>query len=256
MTIAIVSSGVAHAASIANTTIHWDTFAVTANTLDVTNSLSWSAQEDIIDSTYWEVDDTTVIQTFHDVVPNPDWAASQNTNDGGSSVDAETSISSTQISADATTQLNSEANAYVSRFGIFTAPASGTYTFSVDYSVAAEINGLNTELGAPAGLEPTAFAFAELQFLNQNSGDFVFVFDDTALVHNVFNSQASSGTLSITQLFNGSDINFTAGDQIEITATVDSTSRSYSTLVPLPPAIWMFASALGLLSFLRRAVIS
>lgn len=258
-TVAIVSGGFAHAASIAKTTIYWDTFSVTANSLDVTNSLAWSDQEDIIDSTYWEVDDTIEIETFHDIIPNPNWATPQTTNDGGLLAAANTSVSSTLISADVTTQLSSEASAYVSRFGIFTAPDAGTYTFSVDYSLAAEINGLNTELGAPAGLEPAAFPYVELQFLNKNTGDFVFVFDDTSLIDNVFDSLTSTGTLSITQLSGGSDINFAAGDLIEITATIDNTSRSFSTqsaLVPLPPAIWMLASALGLLSFFRRAVIS
>lgn len=248
------------AASLSSAEFDWSTLTIIADGNDVTGSLVWDYQLDYIETGYIEGATSGALVNpcpawdpyCYDIDPNTGWATSQNTNDGGLATDAKTSVSPDLVSASTEVNYTGHAESSVMRYGVFTAPSSGTYSFSVDYALSAEVNGTNSETGGGAN-SLLAEPYIELDiregldFINPDIFGFVF---DTVTVDG-FGTDSSTGTLTVTGANGGPLFNFTAGDTIHLTATTISTSTSYSSMppgtVPVPPAIALFISGLGAL---------
>ena len=249
-----------HAASLSSADLDWNTLTIIGGGADISDSIIWDYQLDLIDTRYIDgATSGTPIETFHDLDPNTGWATSQSTNDGELATDAITSVSPDLVSASTEVNYTGRAESSVFRYGVFIAPVSGIYSFSVDYSLYAEVNRTNSETGGGAN-SLIAEPYAELDiregldFINPDIFGFVF---DTVTVDG-FGTNSGSGTLTVLGANGGPVFNFIAGDTIHLAATVTSLSTSYSSLppspVPVPPAIVLLVSGLGaLVAFGRRS---
>jgi len=251
-------ASVGQAASLSSAEFDWSTLTIIANSDDVTDSLVWDYQADYIETGYIEGATSGALVSpcpawdlyCNDIDPNTGWATSQNTNDGGLATDAKTSVSPDLVSASTEVNYTGRAESSVMRYGVFTAPSSGSYSFSIDYTLSAEVNGTNSEMGGGAN-SLLAEPYVELDiregldFLNPDIFGFVF---DTITVDG-FGTDSSTGTLTVTGANGGSLFNFTTGDTIHLMATATSLSTSYSSMppstVPVPPAIALLLSGMG-----------
>lgn len=252
---------VAQAASLSSAEFDWNTFTVTADDNDVTSSIAWNYQADFIGTRYIEgAVSGTPNETFHNIDPNPEWAISQQRNDGGLATDAITSVTPNLVFAETVVNFTGRAESDVRRFGRFTAPGDGQYAFSLNYSLSAEVNSTNSETGGPAN-SLVANPFFELEIREGTDfGDpdqFGFVLDGSVDVTG-FGNDSNSGTITVDrENADGSLFDFKEGDTIWVTATATSLSTSYSsqppTTVPVPPALILFMSGLGaLVAFGRK----
>ncbi|MEN8204527.1 MAG: hypothetical protein ABFS24_00830 [Pseudomonadota bacterium] len=249
---------VAQAASVSSATFDWTTFTITADGADVTSSIFWGEQADFIDTRYIEgATSGATVETIHDIDPNTGWTMSQLMNDGEIATDAITSVAPDLVSAATEVNYTGRAESSVIRFGVFTVSADATFSFSVDYSLSAEVNMTNSETGGGAN-SLVANPFVDLDIRNLTTGQFGFLFEGSVGVSNEFGTDSNSGTLTVSQSNDdGPLFAFKAGDQILIGVTATSLSKSYSSmppaLVPVPPAIALFISGLGaLMAFGRR----
>ncbi len=163
----------------------------------------------------------------------------------------------------AATEVNytGQADVFMVRFGAFTVTANAQFSFSVDYSLFAEINGTNSEAGGGQN-SLIAGPFVDFQVRNFTSGQFGFEFDGSVDLDDVFGIEANAGTLTVDSSNDDANNNpgalfdFKAGDRIQITATATAESISYSSnpsAVPIPPALALFMSGLGaLVAFGRK----
>jgi len=237
----------AQAASISSAGFDWNTFTITADGRDVTNSIDWMYQADIIETGYFEgATSGTPIETVHNLDPNPGWGISQQTNDGGFATDAIVSVTPDLVSAATEVNYTGHADALVGRLGLFTVTADALFSFSVGYSLSAEINMTNSETGG-GNNALIAGPFVDFQIENLTTNQFGFEFDGTVDLDDVFGMEANAGTLTVNSSnANGPLFAFNQGDQILITATATSESTSYSSMpppaVPVPPALALFVS--------------
>ena len=259
-------SNITHATSITSTSVDWSTFKITANGNDVTNSIDWSSQFDLAETEYKEGRTGTIVNNDHSIDPNENWASNQNTSDG-SIAKADTTLSNSTVSAVSMVDYTGSANSSVIRHGEFIADAA-TYTFSLDYSLSAEVNSTNTELGG-GNFSPFSTPYVELLIINETvlndpdrleindngSNAFTFIFDDTIDVSNVFDSDTNSGSLIATEYFSTDLFDFLDGDVITIDVTLGADSRNFSSIsapVPLPSAILFLATGCGFLFSFKR----
>ncbi len=251
------------AASTSVATLDWSTFAVYKGGVNVTSSITWSApdpgvdpdQADYVTTEYIEGATTgSPVLTSHDVAPNPNWASIQSTSDGAVATDAQATVSPGVVSASSTVNYTGRADVFANRFGRFVADA-GTYTFELGYSMSAAITPVNSELGGPS-FSLDATPYVEFQVFNTTQGNFRFEFDDSVEVSGGFGSQATAGTLELLEDFGGNAFVFSAGDIIEISATAQTTSRSFSSqppAVPLPGTVVLLLSSIVVLAGWKKA---
>ena len=254
------------AASLSSAEFDWSTLTIIADGNDVTGSLVWDYQLDYIETGYIEGATSGALVNpcpawdpyCYDIDPNTGWATSQNTNDGGLATDAKTSVSPDLVSASTEVNYTGRAESSVTRFGLFTVTADATFSFSVDYSLSAEVNATNSETGGGSN-SLVANPYVGLDIRNLTTGNFGFVFDGSVDITDTFGALSNSGTLTVDKTnSDGTFFGFKAGDEIQIFATATSVSKSYSSLppstVPVPPAIVLLISGLGaLVAFGRRS---
>ncbi len=243
----------AQAASLSSAEFEWNTFKITADSNDITSNISWNFQADYFDTGYIEGATTGVpITQQYKIEENPGWMTSQQVNDGEIATDAKVSVTPGLPSASTEVNFTGRAESRIFRFGIFTAPVTGEYSFSVNYTLTAEVNTTNSEAGG--GLNSlVANPYFELDIregADFSSPDrFGFVFDGSVDVSG-FGTASNSGTITVDRENANDDLfDFAEGDTIYVTATATSLSTSYSSrppsAVPVPPAIALFISGLG-----------
>lgn len=243
-----VMPGLAQASAIASVVIDWSSLTITADGVDVTNSLNWSNQFDLAETSLIEGAVTGApVRTNHDIDPNPGWASTLNVTDGQITSKGSIGLSNSSLSASTLTNYTGRADSTVVRHGEFIADAA-TYTFSIDYTVSTELNATNTDTGS-------AFAYAELLLINEttradSSREAVFFFDFIEMDLGNIGNNSFSGMLTATKDFNDNDFAFLQGDLItlDITATADSRSISSMEPVPIPPALLLFISGFSMVA--------
>lgn len=252
------------AQSIATSTAHWDTLSITANGVDVTSSLVWSNQNIEVShhSLYDDPSNQTSIPPFN--IPNTGWASfsdNQNTIVSTASLSGDPN----EISVTNTTAYNGRSDTSVIREGNFIAPEAGVYTFSIDFSLAGEVNNTHTETGG-GGSSIFANPYALIWYSRSNaSGSGSFTFQDNfdvnqiADVNDTFGTASVSGTLSMAQTFARAPISFDAGESIYFYVQVENLTSSYSNEptplahMPIPAALPLMATGLlGLFGIARR----
>ncbi|MCH9698223.1 MAG: hypothetical protein K0U68_08985 [Gammaproteobacteria bacterium] len=244
-----VVPGLTHASAIASVVIDWSSLTITADGLDVTNSINWSNQFDNAETSLIEgsVSGSPVINN-HDIDPNPGWASTRNVTDGQITSKGSIGLSNSSLSATTLANYTGKAESTVIRHGEFNAEAA-TYTFSVNYTASIELNTNTTEAGS-------AFAYAEILLINEttrsdSSRDNVFFFEFIELDMENLGNNSLSGMLTATKDFNDNDLAFLQGDLItlDITARADSRSISSMAPVPIPPALLLFVSGFSMLFY-------
>ena len=250
-----------HATSIASASVDWNTFVITADSSDVTNSINWTSQWDSVQTSYREGRTGSTVNTDYSIFPNTNWAASQKTRDG-ITAKANTDLSNNKVSVSTIVDYTGNADSSIIRHGEFIADAA-TYTFNLDYSLSAEVNSTNTELGG-RNFTPFSFPYVELLVINETaakdpnrstgnangSSTFFYTFDDTVDISNTFDVVTNTGTLTASHYFRTDLFNFLAGDVITIDLTTQVSSRNYSSAtapVPLPSAIVFLVTGVGVL---------
>lgn len=254
----------AYAQAISTMTIDWSSFSVRKSSTingtktDITNSLIWSNQADLIDYRYWDADPGNVQTSHDDQNPNPGWAAFNSSLNTAATSSSATGDPNT-ISTTANSSYYSESWARIFRTGDFVAPEDGYYEFSVDYSLYAELNSVHTEEnGADIIFARPAASLLYARNGGTTTGTFAFVETDPNLeLFDNFSTVSTSGTLLLDNIpATGNTIFFQAGDIISIAAKVRSNSESYSTQpipTPIPAALpLMITGLVGLFGIAKR----
>lgn len=241
--------GTTHASAIASVVVDWSSLKITADGVDVTDTINWSNQFDLAGTSLIEGGLTgprTI--TNHDIDPNPGWATTRNNTDGQVTSRGSIGLSNSSLSVSALTNYTGSAESSVLRHGEFIADAA-TYTFSVNYTASTALNAINSESGS-------AFGYAEILIINEstladssreNSFFFEFIEPDLQDIGN----NSLSGMLTATKDFNDNEFSFLQGDLITLDITAIASSQSVSSMqpVPVPPALMLFVSGCSMLFF-------
>ena len=249
----------AHAQAIATLNLDWNSLTITANGVDITQTLVWQNEADILDIQPGQYYDSFPpgANEYH---PNPGWSTAYSLSGANPGATATASVTPGQVSATGVAQGQTDQDVSTFRSGEFIAPVSGTYTISLGYSGLVEINSTNTELAGSNGARADVFLeYTKNNATNNNQdGNFTFNTDpkDSFSILNQFGSQSFADTVTLTKTFGGNDIVFAQGDLIRIDASADLQLRNYLSgpivATPVPAALPLLLSGLGLLSVLGR----
>lgn len=242
-----------YAQAVATSTLLWDTFKIESGNTDYTAQVTWEDQKTFV--SYTLNDGIPVDQNFSG------WDVSLSASDVGVSVSANSVTDSFSVTSSAS--INSDIEIQMNRSAVFTAPASGFYTFSIDYDLSAFTDNFNSDENT---IDVLASPFAELMYTQEENGQFLFVpagkfaFTDNQDIDpvNIEAHNAGNPTLQLNDTLVLTTLQpLSAGERIEISLEVQNLNLStFSGTVittPVPAALPLMVTGLiGLFGIAKR----